>query len=257
LHPVVWLAGRHWLRSWLVWVTILIAVAGYAGLAELEGDNDWWEPPALVLLSYGLHLLLKLWIALEAPRQFYEDRRSGALELLLTTPVRVEEAVRARVQALRRLFLGPCLLVLAGDWLVMIFAWDSGKDDDFMHWLMAWGAHMFTLLFDGYALAWYGNWLGLAATGKRTTFHAVLRVLLLPWILWIAGVTLFAVADGPRGLGGDDALVLSLRSWVLSLLSWVTCGAGLNLLWVHRARRGLLTRFREVAVQPVRQRRMA
>ena len=40
LHPVVWLAGRHWLRSWLVWVTILGAVAGYAGLAVVIDEAE-------------------------------------------------------------------------------------------------------------------------------------------------------------------------------------------------------------------------
>jgi ABC-type transport system involved in multi-copper enzyme maturation permease subunit len=245
LHPVVWLTGRHWLRAWLMWLTLAGIVGGYSLLALLEGDNEWWEPPALVMLSYLLHVLLKFWMAMEAPRQFFSDRRSGALELLLATPIRAEDLVQGRMKALRRQFLPPCLALIAGDVLVALFAWQSAWDDEWGYWLMAWSVHIVALVADLVALAWFGNWIGLAATGNRTTLHAVLRILVLPWVIWFLGASVLALGIRPVFTDGDAVMLLVLLAWLgLTVVN--------DVIWIGRARRGLLGRFRELAAQTVR-----
>ncbi len=59
--------------------------------------------------AYGLHLVIKILIATEAGRRMSEDRRSGAWELLLVTPLRVEEILQGQLQALRRHFRGAMI----------------------------------------------------------------------------------------------------------------------------------------------------
>jgi len=239
-HPVAWLGGRNWLRPWLVWAALLGSGLLYVLLAMLEDGEEWFEGPALFSLSYAFHLLLKGWIASESPRQFFDDRRSGALELLLSTPVTIAGVVGGRLEALRRQFMAPVLAVAGLDLLFMLTAWDSGWDDEAAYWVALWGLHIGTLLLDAAALGWFGAWIGLAATGGRTTFHALLRVLVLPWVGWFLLVTLTAFVVRPAINDSDAALTLLLGSWLAVM-------ASNSLFWWLRARHGLLHRFRELA----------
>ena len=45
------------------------------------------EPPVLLVLGWFVHLFLKIWVAAEAATFIAEDRRSGSMELLVTTPM--------------------------------------------------------------------------------------------------------------------------------------------------------------------------
>ena len=60
-----------------------------------------------------LNLLLKGWFASESGRRIAEDRHSGTLELMLSTPITVSEILHGQWLALRRQFLGPILFVIA------------------------------------------------------------------------------------------------------------------------------------------------
>jgi len=59
-----------------------------------------------------LNLVIKVWFALEAGKQLSEDRKQGALELLLSTPLTVQDILRGQRLALERQFLGPVMVVL-------------------------------------------------------------------------------------------------------------------------------------------------
>src|SRR5437879_5618392 len=67
---------------------------------------------AAVFMAYGFHHALKWLIAFESSRRLSEDRHSGALELLLVTPVSVEDIIAGQKRALRELFQGPILLAI-------------------------------------------------------------------------------------------------------------------------------------------------
>ena len=56
--------------------------------------------------------LLKLLLALQACRFFVDARRSGALEMLLCTPLTSREIIRGQVLALRRNFQRPVVTLL-------------------------------------------------------------------------------------------------------------------------------------------------
>ena len=59
-----------------------------------------------------MNLVIKVWFALEAGKQLSEDRKQGALELLLSTPLTVQDILRGQRLALERQFLGPVMVVL-------------------------------------------------------------------------------------------------------------------------------------------------
>ena len=114
-----WLAGRDRLKPAYVWAFLgLTAAAWMWGLAELK--NDWLEEVTYVLTALFLHSVLKIWVASEACQRLNQDRHNGALELLLSTPLKVTEILRGQLLALRRQFLGPVVVVLLADFLFLV-----------------------------------------------------------------------------------------------------------------------------------------
>ena len=71
-------------------------------------------------LAIVLNVALKMWIIVEAGRQLAEDKRSGAFELLLTTPLTMREIVRGQLRALRRQFLAPLIVAVIFEFTLMI-----------------------------------------------------------------------------------------------------------------------------------------
>ncbi|MBU6400768.1 MAG: ABC transporter permease subunit, partial [Verrucomicrobia bacterium] len=200
-NPFLWLAGRDRFKTDLVW-----AFLGLGGVVWFWGwatwGRDWLGLETGIATAVVLHGALKCWLASEASRRFVEDRRSGALELVLSTPMAVEEIVRGQMLALRRQFAGPMLVVLLADLLLMIAATRDStvSTADRREELSLWLAAMFTLLTDAYTLSWVGMWQGLKARSvNRATVVTLGWVLALPWCLLGALATLATVFDlGPR-----------------------------------------------------------
>ena len=74
------------------------------------------EEGAFALSVYGVRpfgFLLKWLLALQACRFFVEARRSGALEMLLCTPLTSRDIIRGQALALRKSFLWPVVSLLA------------------------------------------------------------------------------------------------------------------------------------------------
>jgi ABC-type transport system involved in cytochrome c biogenesis permease component len=105
-HPVVWLAGRQMYQRVAMWlipigaVVLMILSAIWAGEMAVASWGAW-----------PFQLAFKLLVVFQATRFFVEARNSGALELLMVTPLSAEEIVRGQLMALQRIFLGPALVL--------------------------------------------------------------------------------------------------------------------------------------------------
>ena len=237
--PAAWLAGRHWLRPLSVWAFLLLAVAAFLLLAWQVG-RDWWNGGVYLTTSILLHLVLKVWMANESSRQIVDDRASGALELLLSTPLSVPEILRGLIVPLRRQFVGPILAVLVADaaFLLASVSKDMSNSDDANMWTVFWLLRMGFLVFDAFTLVWLGLWLGMVTKGTRTGSGAVTRVLILPSVLFLGLLTLGIL---PLMRGGDHFTPF------LVLVAWVLICTGNNFLWLRKARGRLFGEFRELA----------
>ena len=247
LSPVAWLAARHWLRPASVWVFLAGVVVAFLSLARWVG-NDWLNGASYLTTSILVHLVLKVWIASEGPRQFAEDRRDGALELLLSTPLSVQELLRGRFVALRRQFAGPVVAVLVLDSVFLLgsASRDVSSGEDQFHWALLWVLRMAFLAFDAVALSWLGLWSGMTS-GNRPTSGVLLRGIILPWIVCIAAMSLLTVASiGRRS---------DIFTPPLMLGGWALIGAANNVFWILRARRKLTTGFRDLATRRPEQNR--
>ncbi|MBL9175045.1 MAG: ABC transporter permease subunit [Verrucomicrobiales bacterium] len=239
-NPVTWLSARHWIRPWLPWI-FLLAVAIIAAWVEVFQDGGWWDIEVCFALSAAIHIAFKLWVANEAPRQLLDDRRTGAMELLLSTPLVPAEIMEGLWRALRRQFLGPVVLVLAVDFLCLISSSTTHRDGGPPVLAILWSLRMFLLVADLWALGWAGFGAGMEGGSRTVTAALVFRVLVLPWILWILLATILGLSFSQTG--GDDSLM-----WMM-ILSWFIIGLGNDFFWAIRSRTSLLSRFREIATQ--------
>ncbi len=131
--------------------------------------------------------VLKILVAFQACRFFVETRQSGALEMLLCTPLKSNELIQAQWRALLRVFLWPLVIFLVLCWAAFAIApprlpttFGPGGPPLISPFF---GTFLFSLELaaDVLALGWFGMWLGLTVR-KPVLAPAltVLAVLILP-----------------------------------------------------------------------------
>ena len=106
VNPVVWLVSRGERERLSLWTIVVVAAGLVAGTwLVAQGSN----PVAAALFGalLLLHLGLALWVASEACHLFAEARDSGALEILLCTPLSIREVLDGYLLGLKRLFDRP------------------------------------------------------------------------------------------------------------------------------------------------------
>jgi ABC-type Na+ efflux pump permease subunit len=189
-NPFHWLAARARWRSVQPWLFLAVC-AGFWIWGWAENRRSWAEEPILLLTSFTLHVAFKFWVASEACRRFIEDRRSGALELILSTPLSVRQILGGQLAALLGRFGLPVLVVILAD-LAMISSSDTNRDTREILAVML-GAFLVDLV----AMAWTAMWLGLKSRdANRATGGTAGRVLLLPWIAFAAVATVVELSGG-------------------------------------------------------------
>jgi hypothetical protein len=240
-NPFYWLAARARLKPAWVWGVLgLIACVWAWGLAKFR--RDWLNAGMYLVTMITLNLLLRSWFASEAPRQLAEDRKAGTLELLLSTPMTVREILRGQWLALRRQFLGPVMLVLAVECLLMAAGLsDVSVEGERGLWVFFCIAYMIMLVADLAALYWVGMWQGLTAkNAQRAANASMARILVVPWAL-IAVVMLLMVLAVMAGMPEPN---LGQQAF---LGLWFVLSLGVDFGFAAFARHKLLTEFRQVA----------
>ena len=211
----------------------------------LEMGNEWFGPPAYVVTACVVNSVLKFWVASEAGRRLGEDRRLGALELLLSTPLSVGEILRGQLLALRRQFLAPVAFAMVVEFSFLVASGRKEVSSGDPGVVAFWGALILMLAADMIALTWVGMWVALTAHNpNRATGHTVLRLLVLPWLVILVAAMLGAVMQSSRIQSGNFILGM----WVVTGLVF-DLGFALNAAW-H-----LKNSFREVAMQRFSRRR--
>lgn len=235
INPVYWLAGRDRLKVASVW--IFLVATGLSWLwGKLRYPHSWDDEPTFVMMGLWLHTILKYWVATEACRRFTLDRRNGALELLLSTPLTVREILGGQLFALLKQFALPAMIVVLAD---IIFLFSHRSDDD---WVLLWIAGITIFVADLIALAWVSMWAGLKSINtNRASGAAMARVLVLPWLLFAMLWTALAIIDEinrgslPRWFTDEKAVIVS----------WIVIGLTVDLLFGILAYRNLTMNFRQ------------
>ena len=234
INPFLWLAGRERWKPVYVWLYLGAVAAtwlwGWFNYEHIMFDKDVTLGTALLFQTF-----LKLWVVSEACARLAEDRRIGALELLLSTPLTTREMLRGQWLALRRQFAKPLAVILVVEFLLL--------RQPFTARLVV--INLLMLLADVVTLGWVGMWLGLTSRNlNRAIVGTIGRVLVLPWGVYCAAILAF------EGLGRFSGGGLFHAGEHFRLYCWFGVGLANNCLFgLWWARRHLLNDFREAAAR--------
>ncbi len=243
-NPFLWLASRATSQNRLLWILLIVSSLCLFWMFFLA------TPPfsgvgALVL--YLLHVLFKIWVAVEACRQFHEDRKNGLLELLCVTPTPIEVLPVAYVRRLKKQFVPPAIF-LAHLSLMFIgrMLWESATKqppafiiDPWLWWQPFVGISAFCiggtilLFLDLDAFLWTGLAAGLQHRKlNRAIFYTVAKIMGVSWLLMlvVAGI----VPGSSYGLGTAVILI------------WQSITAAIAILCTRRHRFLLRAKFRSL-----------
>lgn len=245
INPFYWLAARERFKFVLVWLVLVGATLLWlAGLAD--DSRNWLNEGIYVFTALAAHTVFKSWIAMEAPRRLGTDRRSGALELLISTPLSVNEILRGQWRALARQFGAAAVIVCVVDFLFLGLGLKHNYSaGDREMWSAIWLSGIIVFILDLVTIPPVAVWLSLAGrkTGRAGTTALVL-VCCLPWIAFAGFAAFMTILHEVFRLwqGWNDPGWLFLGAWfALSVLNDMLLGG-----W---AMRNLQTRFRLVATQ--------
>lgn len=242
VNPYAWAAGRGsaepvWFRALRGSMLLLIA-----SMTVLAVTTPHWEEgySTAFITAYVLHLTTKFMMALEATRPLHADRMSGALELVLVTPVGARCALpgahRAFRDATRLPFWG--LIGVNLGLLVAAFVFPERlhmNSEALAGFTTLYVGGMATASADRRALAWVGLRQSLIApTHLRAALMTLTQVMLPGWLLF--GGALLVLANARSG----STLTLILMFW------YIGCLMSSLAVTIH-SRTHLQHRFRELA----------
>jgi hypothetical protein len=251
--PYFWLAARdnrmgRW-ASWIIGVGLFFWFAFYlhSGSTRLGGASF----AITFLTAFGLHVLFKCMVITEATRRLSEDRHSGALELLLVTPLPPREIMGGQKAALTRMFRWPKWMLIGMNLLLIWLAlWPDGSrrigSDDWVIFTIMFTGGIVLLLADCLVIGPISVWAALTTKRHTRAIFKTVRQLLLP--SWAAILLFWFVAVTSNGISSDTVQAL--------VVMWVVFGLAVDMIALVVTTRRLNSDFRELAatgqVRPVR-----
>jgi len=257
-NPVYAVAARLRWPHWVFWALVSLVAVNVYWLTHGYRTNTG----ASAFHTYFTHALVftnRVWLCVMACRFWIEARRTGALELILTSPMPARTLLRGHWRALWLLFAGPVAVIallhvsyIGENWRLAAQRgpFSSGL---MQHYAFSAGSSLLNFVTDVFAICWLGAWLSLAS--RRPTF-VILKtfawVVLGPWTLGILFpnlssllpvkvMTYLNTSSVLRALGGG----MVGYSMVFRTLGWV----GKNVLIILWARSRLRRHLRSAAAQ--------
>jgi len=219
--PIEWLVHREHGVSVFIWVGAVLSLSGSGWISAMLGG--FGMPTRVLFLPSGwilggtVGLVGAALVAWVASRFFVRVRRTGELELLLTTPLGMRSIVADQWKVLQRFFVWPVPL-LQGVLLVPMLS--------MVHFplLRGWPVSVVTSMLFGLldswlavaALCWVGMWFGVKGRGQAAAILWTLAV--VKGVPLVLGVSLTIASRMLMMLLFQSAFFPA--RWIPALLSW-------------------------------------
>lgn len=241
--PFAWLILRERRPVVALW-TGLVVIAGVWVWGYWELKEEWLDPfVTLVTLFFG-GIWVKSSLSSAACRVLHEQRRSGALELVLCTPTTPTMLANGAALGLRRFIAAPTLTLLVAAGLLLMFAVRSPRGSSDLGDALAMGfAGSLVLLLDLWTIQWTGLWQGVSSPRfTRAQGLTQMLVMALPWTIFFVSLIVVGilVETLELGLGYEPSFALIL-TW------WTVLSVAVDVWLLVRCRRLLGSRLRELA----------
>lgn len=180
-----WLAGRDRLKGRYAWIFLAMLAALWA-ILQWKASEITVEWAFQLYALWFVHLFFKVWVASEVAARFIEDRRSNALELLLTTPLKEADFVRGERIALWKQFGAPLFIIIAINAIAGFRARGDGPflidTSEPIHIFIGGLIH---LVLDIYAIHWVAMWRSQHLRGtNRVIVQSIFLIILIPLAGW-------------------------------------------------------------------------
>ncbi len=238
-NPWFWRCSRDRFAALSLWVFAIVMIgATLAGIIHYDVPTA----PACGLLfgaMLAIDLVIRARIASLASSRLAEDRQSGALEMILSSPLSVPEIVQGQWMAIRRVCLKMYLvflLVSVLGALVFIKVLESPAGD---RWILC--VFVVISVMDFIVLGYVGMWRGLTVSHPRQAAgKTLLRVTIVPWLIWAVCFPVIQRIGWLRQIFDENQ---PYRYLLLGFTIWAISAA----LALRNARRNLSRHFREAA----------
>jgi ABC-type transport system involved in cytochrome c biogenesis permease component len=246
--PFYWLAmSDRSGQSALNRTVILLLLVWFACVLAWRSNHNGVFDPITVFYVFGVHLTAKVLMAAESSRRFHQDRQSGALELLMVTPLPLKDIVAGQKNALKEQFRFSVLLLCLINLLTLQFMlkWDSGLSNPNQNLERNTFIEIFlggavVLWLDAAALRWVGMWRGLKARKhSRAVLATLAQVTGIPWLAFSLFIALSFISSN---LFNEDHFYIYFALWFL-------VGAVIDIVSILGARRKLNAEFRSTVAQ--------
>jgi hypothetical protein len=226
INPAFWLATRN--PAHRLFLTILMLVAGANSVLLIyliSATISFRNIEGFFVVVLALNFILKSLVATQSCHCLAEARRNNALEMLLSTPLTVDQIIRGQIQALKRIFLVPIIIILAlesaGPIGGLFTLWQQGRGEDESAYVIV-GLLLLTFFFlDMVAVTWAGMWFGLSSIKEnQAAVRTIFFVLIIPLFfapLWcfgapfFIGIPIFWIIYANRKLHAELRLVAAQR----------------------------------------------
>jgi ABC-type transport system involved in cytochrome c biogenesis permease component len=238
INPFLWRVARGPFKRTAVWL-FLIATAALWWRMWLPYSSRYLDTGADIFCVVSVHIVLKFWLASEACRYFAQDRRSGSMELLLSTPLTEAQIIRGQFLGLWRKFGWPVVAVLLADLIFLAVALrHPGSDEDYRAWIGVYVTSSTFLVMDLIAIGWLSMWLGVSGRRpNRAAAGAFCAIVALPAAIFCVGTPVLS-------------MLIRLDVGMAGLLAyWIALGLATDALFTVYSRGKLLGHFREAVSQ--------
>ena len=227
LNPYAWVSGRQPHLDRLVALVMLGWGFVWALVWSRESFSVSVDPWTINLCLMTLQYPLKLWIAGRACHRLVEDRRSGAFELLLSTPLTPKDILAGQRLALRSQFGAPLAGMFFVELLLFLMGLPGARSmNTTATWAVFGAANIIVAGVDIWALVWVGMAHTLTAKSPaKAAAWSVAKIIPLPWfcawtLIIVASILPFRVLSQAIDLDEKFFIVFVSVVFIINDLFW-------------------------------------